>query len=91
MVKVTFSLDDETIERIRRAAARLRKPQSHIVREAVADYAAKADRLTERERSHLLGILDDLAAAPPTRATRSVDAEIREIADARRQGGRRSR
>ena len=90
MVKVTFSLDDETVERIRRAAARLWKPQSHVVREAVADYATKADRLSERERNHLLAVLDDLAEAPPTRGARSVDAEIRELRQTRRQGGRRS-
>jgi metal-responsive CopG/Arc/MetJ family transcriptional regulator len=90
MVKVTFSLDDETVERIRRAAARLRKPQSQIVRDAVADYATKADRLSDRERNHLLGILEDLDSARPTRGTRSVDAEIHELRKTRRQGGRRS-
>ena len=90
MVKVTFSLDDETVDRIRRAAARLRKPQSQVVREAVADYATKADQLSERERSHLLGILDDLAGAPATRGARSVDTEIRDLRKTRRQSGRRS-
>ena len=90
MVKVTFSLDDETVDRIRRTAARLRKPQSQVVREAVADYATAADRLSERERSHLLGILDDLAGAPATRATKSVDTEIRDLRTARRRSGHRS-
>ena len=41
MVKVTFSLDDGTVDQIRRAAARLGRPQSQIVREAIADYAAR--------------------------------------------------
>jgi len=46
MARVTFSLDDATVARIRQTAARLRKPQSLVVREAVADYAARADRLS---------------------------------------------
>ena len=44
MARVTFSLDDETVEQIRRTAARLQRPQSHVVRDAVADYAARSDR-----------------------------------------------
>ena len=90
MVKVTFTLDDETVEQIRHAAARQRKPQSQIVREAVAEYAARGDRLSERERLELLGVLDKLASARPTRSVRAVDAELRELRAARRQGGRRS-
>jgi hypothetical protein len=90
MVKVTFSLDDETMDRIRRAAARLRRPQSHVVREAIADYAARADRLSERERTHLLGVLDDLGQARATRSARAVETELADVRRARRQGGRRS-
>jgi hypothetical protein len=90
MVKVTFSLDDETMVRIRRTAARLGKAQSHVVREAVAEYAARADRLSEGERVRLLGVLDALAARPPTRPARDVDAELRGLRAARRRGGRRS-
>jgi hypothetical protein len=90
MVKVTFSLDDETMDRIRRAAARLRRPQSHVVREAIADYAARADRLSERERTHLLGVLDDLGQARATRSARAVETELAGVRRARRQGGRRS-
>jgi predicted transcriptional regulator len=90
MVKMTFSLDDETVERLRRAAARLGMPQSHVVREAVAEYAARVDRLSERERLHLLGVLEGLEQAPPTRGARAVDNEIATIRAARRTGGRRS-
>jgi Arc/MetJ-type ribon-helix-helix transcriptional regulator len=90
MVKVTFSLDDETVEQIRRAAARTGKAQSHIVREAVAEFAARADRLSERDRLKLLGVLEDLGKAAPTRTARAVDAELGAIRTARRQGGRRS-
>ena len=90
MVKVTFSLDDETVARLRRTAERLGKAQSHVVREAVAEYAARADRLSEGERVRLLGVLDALAARPAGRSAREVDAEIRAIRAARRRGGRRS-
>jgi hypothetical protein len=90
MVKVTFTLDDDTVAELRRTAARLGKPQSLVVREALADYAARADRLSERERLHLLDVLEKLGAAPPTRTARAVDAEIKAVRAARRQGGRRS-
>jgi predicted transcriptional regulator len=89
MVKVTFSLDDDTVGRLRAVAARLRKPQSLVVREAVAEYAARADRLPEAERLRMLGILEALAAAPPARSDRDVAGEIAAIRRARRRGGRR--
>ena len=47
MVRVTYSLDEATVGRIRRTAERLGKPQSHVVRDAVADYDARTDRLSE--------------------------------------------
>jgi Arc/MetJ-type ribon-helix-helix transcriptional regulator len=90
MVKATFSLDDETMDQIRRTAARLRKPQSHVVRDAVADYAARSDRLSERERLQLLGALETIDRATPGRSARAVDAEMAAVRKARRQGGRRS-
>jgi Arc/MetJ-type ribon-helix-helix transcriptional regulator len=90
MVKVTFSLDEETVDQIRQTASRLGKAQSHIVREAVAEYAARADRLSERERLHLLGVLEDIGKMAPTRSARAVNEEIRTVRSARRQGGRRS-
>ena len=90
MVKVTFSLDDETVERLRRTASRLGRAQSQIVREAVADYAARADRLSEHERLHLLGVLRELERGPATRSAAAVDRELRDVRAARRRGGRRS-
>ncbi len=91
MARATFSLDEATITEIRRTAARLRKPQSHVVREAVADYAARTDRLSERERSHLMGVLEGLRATRPTRPATAVDAELKTLRTARRIGGRRHR
>ena len=91
MVKMTFSLDEATVEEIRRTAARLRKAQSHVVRDAVADYAARADQLSERERVHALGVLERLRIAKPTRPADDVDRELRSIRAARLAGGRRHR
>ncbi len=89
MVKVTFTLDEETVAEIRRTAARLGTAQSRVVREAVAEFAARADRLSERERLRVLSVLEALKPATPTRSAAAVDAELRAVRTARRQGGRR--
>ena len=88
MVKVTYSLRETTVRQIRRMADLLGMAQSHVVREAVADYAARKDRLSERERLRLLAVLDRLRDAPVTRSEQRVDAEIRAVRAARRHGGR---
>ena len=89
MARVTFSLSDDTVAEIRRTAARLRKPQSHVVRDAVAEYAARSDRLSDSERRQALAVLERLRAAKPTRAAADVDDELRRLRSARRAGGRR--
>lgn len=89
MTRVTFSLDDETVASIRRTAARLGKPQSQVVREAVAEYAAHADRLSETEREQALAVLERLRKTKPTRRVAEVDEELRDLRVARRAGGRR--
>lgn len=89
MVKVTFTLDDATVEELRRTAARLHKPQSQVVREAVAEYSARTDKLSERERLRMLAVLERAKRAKPTRTQAEVDAEIASIRTARRTGGRR--
>jgi predicted transcriptional regulator len=88
-VRVTFSLDEDTVTRLRTTAERLRKPQSQVVREAVAEYAARAGRLSDGERAAMLRTLDRVMAGAPTRAAAGVDAEIRALRAARRRGGRR--
>ena len=85
MVKVTYSLDDATVRRIRRAAERLGKPQSRVVREAVAEYDARTDRLSEAERLRMLEVLDRLRSEPATRSRTDVDAEVREVRLSRRE------
>jgi metal-responsive CopG/Arc/MetJ family transcriptional regulator len=91
MVKVTFTLDDETVTRLRRTAARLGKPRSFVVREAIKDYEARSDKLSDEERARKLAILDRIMSQPPTRSRAAVDAELREIRAARRRWGRRTR
>jgi hypothetical protein len=89
MVKVTYSLDDATVRRVRRAAERLGKPQSHVVREAVAEYDARTDRLSESERLRMLEVLDRWRREPVKRSRESVEAELREIRLSRRESSLR--
>jgi len=90
MVKVTYTLDDATVAEIRRTAERLGRPQSQVVREAVAEYAARADRVGERERLRTVSILTSLKKTPSTRPAKEVDAELDAVRRARRKGGRRT-
>ena len=89
MVKVTYSLDDATVRRIRRTAERLGRPQSQVVREAVAEYDARTDRLSEAERLRMLDVLDRLRGEPVSRSQASVDAELHELRLSRRESSLR--
>ena len=89
MVKVTYSLDDATVRRIRRTAERLGRPQSQVVREAVAEYDARTDRLSEAERLRMLDVLDRLRGEPVTRSQASVDAELQDVRLSRREASLR--
>ena len=64
MVKMTFTLDDQTVAKLRRTAERHNKPQSWVVREAVADYAAKSDMLTPEEKARMLEALERFKRTP---------------------------
>jgi len=88
MVKVTYSLDDATVRRIRAVSVRLGIPQSQMVREAVADYAARKDRLSEAERLRMLEVLERIRDSPPSRPQEEVEAELREIREARKRAWR---
>ena len=88
--KVTFTLDEATVSRLRLAARRLDKPQSQVVREAIQDYSERIGRLSESERLRLLEIFDRLVPKIPARAVSEVDREIHSLRRARRAGGRRS-
>ena len=89
-IKVTFTLDAATVVQLRQTAERLGRPQSQVVREAVAEYAAATDRLTDTERRRQLEIFDRLVPRLPKRNQRAVDAELRALRAARRGGGRRT-
>jgi hypothetical protein len=88
--KLTFSLDAATAVTLRRTAQRLRKPLSVIVREAIAQYAAQEDTLSDAERDRLLGVLQQIKRRPPTRSADAVETELKEIRRARRTGWSRS-
>lgn len=92
-VKMTFTLDERTVERIDRTAERLGIPKSGVVREAVREYAARAGSLSEGERLRLLDVFDTVVGRIPRRPRRTAEAVDREIAAlrrARREGGRRT-
>jgi hypothetical protein len=88
--KVTFTLDEATIERLQLAAACLALPKSEVVREAILDFSERIGRLSERERLNLLRTFDELVPRIPKRSDREVQQELKAIRQARRAGGRRS-
>jgi metal-responsive CopG/Arc/MetJ family transcriptional regulator len=88
MIKVTFTLDDETVARLRRAATRLAKPQSQVVREAIRDYEARNDKLSDEERTRMLEVLDRVLPAVRARPKADVEAEIKEVRQVRRLSSR---
>jgi len=88
--KATFTLDETTISRLRRTAHRLHKPQSLVVREAIAEYAARADRLGDEERDQLLEQFYRWVPEIPRGSAEDARAEIAEIRATRQGGGRRS-
>ena len=90
MVKMTFTLDDETVAALEQAAQRLGRPRSAVVREAIREYGARAGRLSEEERRRMLRAIDAVSKEPPTRPRAAVERELVDIRRARRGGGRRS-
>lgn len=90
MAKLTFSLDDETVQLLRRVAERSGKPQSLIVREAVAQYAAREEMLSDVDRERLLTVLQQIKTRPGSRTAVEVDRELQELRRARRTGWSRA-
>jgi hypothetical protein len=88
--KVTFTLDEDTILRLRATAERLSRPKSEIVREAIRDFSERAGRLGEGERRRLLATFDRVVGAIPPRPLRDVERELAALRIARRRGGRHS-
>jgi hypothetical protein len=90
-LKMTFTLDERTAERIDRTAQRLGVSKSGVVREAVREYAARAGSLSEGERLRLLDVFDAVVSRIPLRPAAAADREIAAVRRARREGGRRTR
>lgn len=87
--KVTFTLDSATIQQIRKLAEQQRKPQSLIVREAVAEYAGRDVKLSPEERERKLAMLREFMARPSRPGDKTaddVDDELREIRRSRKTG-----
>lgn len=89
MVKVTFTLDEETVRKLRKMAERTKKPQSLVVREAVARYTAREDKLTPEEQARMLRALDEFRKVARPRPRSEVDKELRELRRSRRTGWHR--
>lgn len=89
-VKATFTLDEETVARLRRLSSRTERSKSELVREAILDYSERRERLSDRERLQLLRSYDELVPEIPERPAAEVDAELAAVREARRSGGRGS-
>jgi hypothetical protein len=84
--KLTFSLDEETVRLLRRISEQKQKARSLVVREAIAEYAAREDRLPDEERERRLTVIRELTSQPPTRSRAAVDQELRDLKRTRRTG-----
>lgn len=85
-VKSTFVLDEQTVQILRRIAARENKPQSMVVREAVAHYAARDEKMTVKEREQWLSTFDDLVSRVAPRSPARVKKELADVTRSRREG-----
>ncbi len=93
MRKVTFSVDDGTAGAIREYARLEGKPQSVVVREAVAAYGEARDRVSMAEQARRLRAIQDYRRRLGARAARphaAVDRELEELRRSRRRGYSRS-
>jgi hypothetical protein len=88
MVKMTFTLDEATVDVLKRTAARLQKPQSYVLREAICHYEPYAGKLSKAESKKRVELFDQLLNAIPTRSASSADKELRQLRASRRKGWR---
>ena len=87
-IKMTFSLDEKTANRLNLTAERLNLAKSAVVREAILDYAARAGRMSDKERRRMLRAFDAHIQEIPVRPVEEVEEELEEIRRARQAGGR---
>ncbi|MCH7530654.1 MAG: ribbon-helix-helix protein, CopG family [Gemmatimonadetes bacterium] len=90
MIKVTFTLDEETASYLDRTAERLRMSKSRVVREAIRIYGEQAGRLSSEERARLLELFAEVTARIPDRPRAEVEQELDDVRTARKEGGRGS-
>jgi hypothetical protein len=89
-IKMTFTLDQATVNRLQDAAERLSKPKSEVIREAILEFHERIGRLSERERLAMLRALDEFIPKKSPRSPTEVEQELAELREARRSGGRRT-
>ena len=90
-IKVTFTLDHNTITRLNDAAQRLAIPKSEVVREAIHDYHARIGKLSETERKRMLDAFDHFVPLIEKRPAADADRELSQLRRARQAGGRPQR
>lgn len=88
MKKVTYTLDEETLDTLERIAERLSKPKSQVVREAIKLYGEEVHRLSHEEREAMLRLFDEVTAKIPSRPRDAVERELTSVRRARRSYGR---
>src|SRR5712691_1885964 len=89
-IKVTVTLDEDTVNRLQTASERLSLPKSQVIREAVQEYYERIGKLSESKRLRMLRVFDEMLARIPTRSRRDAERELKEIRRARRSGGRKT-
>ena len=83
---MTFTIDEDTADTLRRIAERVRRPQSQVLREAIRHYEPHAGQLSPEERKQRTKLFDRVIARIPEQPAGGVDAELREIRKSRRTG-----
>jgi hypothetical protein len=89
MVKMTFTIDEDTADMLRQISRRVHRPQSQVLREAIRHYEPHAGQLSLEERRKRTRLFDKVIARIPSRPASEVDAELLEIRRSRRTGWQR--
>jgi len=84
-IKVTFTLDQATVTRLRDAASRLAISKSEVVRKALHEFHDRMGSLGGNERARMLSFLDEYMSRPAPRTADEVAREIAEVRRARRR------
>jgi len=88
MVKMTFTIDNDTADTLRRISKRVDRPQSQVLREAIRHYEPHAGQLSAQERKTRVELFDRVIKSIPKTPAKKVDAELLDIRSSRRQGWR---